>query len=48
MTETQSTHSNDEEIDPSIPVGLYANGVRKLISNKLSEEIEEMDEMIMP
>ena len=48
MTETQSTHSNDEEIDPSIPVGLYANGVRKLISNKLSEEVEEMEEMIMP
>ena len=48
MTETQSTHSNEENIDPAIPVGLYANGYRKLISNKLSEESEKMEEMIMP
>ena len=48
MTETQSTHSNEDNIDPAIPVGLYANGFRKLISNKLSEEAEEMEEMIMP
>ena len=49
MTDTQSTHSNEEsDIDPAIPVGLYANGVRKFISNKLSEEVEQMEEMIMP
>ena len=49
MTETQSTHSNEEEnVDPAIPIGLYANGIRKLILNQLSEEVEEMEEMIMP
>ena len=50
MSETQSNHSNEEEdIDPAIPCGLYANGIRKLISNNsLSEEVEEMEEMIMP
>jgi ubiquitin/uncharacterized protein YegL len=50
MSESQSTHSNEEEnIDPAIPVGLYANGIRKLISNNiLSEEVEEMEDMIMP
>ena len=49
MTETQSTHSNEKEnMDPAIPIGLYANGIRKLILNQLSEEVEEMEEMIMP
>ena len=50
MSETQSIHSNEEEdIDPAMPCGLYANGIRKLISNNsLSEEVEEMEEMIMP
>ena len=49
MTETQSTHSNEKEnVDPAIPIGLYANGIRKLILNQLSEEVEEMEEMIMP
>ena len=50
MSESQSTHSNEEEnIDPAIPVGLYANGIRKLIAkNILSEEVEEMEDMIMP
>ena len=50
MSESQSTHSIEEEnIDPAIPVGLYANGIRKLISNNiLSEEVEEMEDMIMP
>ena len=48
MTETESTQSKDEEMDPAMPVGLFANGVRKLISNKLSEEVEDMEEMIMP
>jgi hypothetical protein len=35
-------------MDPAIPIGLYANGIRKLILNQLSEEVEEMEEMIMP
>ena len=49
MTDSQSTHSNEEEgLDPAIPVGLFANGVRKFISNKLSEEVEQIEEMIMP
>ena len=50
MSESQSTHSNEEEnIDPAIPVGLYAKGIRKLLSNNiLSEEVEEMEDMIMP
>jgi len=50
MSESQSTHSNEEEnIDPAIPGGLSANGIRKLISNNiLSEEVEEMEDMIMP
>ena len=48
MTETQSTKSNEEDMNPAMPVGLFANGIRQLIANQLSEEVEDMEEMIMP
>ena len=48
MSESISTHSNEEDRDPSMPVGLFATGFHKLLNNKLSEEIEELDEMQIP
>ena len=50
MTETTSTISNEENgnLDPAIPVGLFANGFRQLIGNKLSDDIEEIEEMQVP
>ena len=48
MTETLSTQSKEENQDPAIPCGLFANGFRQLINNKLSEEVDEMEEIQMP
>ena len=48
MTENPSTSSNEKNEDPTIPCGLFAKGFRKMVSNILSEEVEEMEEMIMP
>ena len=50
MEETTSTVSNEENgnLDPTIPVGLFANGFRQLIGNKLSDDIEEIEEMQVP
>ena len=38
---------NKNQSIPDVPVGLFANGFRKLISNILSEEVVEMEEMTM-
>ena len=48
MTESLSTQSNEENQYPAMPVGLFANGFRNLVNNKLSEEVDEMDEIPMP
>ena len=48
MQDDLSTTDNEENINQNLPVGLYANGVRKMVSNILSEEVEQMEEMIMP
>ena len=48
MAENPSTFSNEKNEDPSIPCGLFAKGFRKMVSNILSEEVEEMEEMTMP
>ena len=48
MTESLSNQSNEEDQKPLMPVGLFANGIRKLINNKLSEEVYEMEEIPMP
>ena len=48
MAENPSTFSNEKNEDPSIPCGLFSKGFRKMVSNILSEEVEEMEEMTMP
>ena len=50
MAESISTVSNEENenLNPALPVGLFANGFRKLIDNKLSDEVEELEEMQIP
>ena len=48
MAENPSTFSKEKNEDPAIPCGLFAKGFRKMVSNILSEEVEEMEEMTMP
>ena len=48
MSTSSFDDSNKENQDPTIPVGLFALGYRKVINNKLTEESEKMEEMQMP
>lgn len=41
-------YSNENYQDPTIPVGLFALGYKKIINDKLSEESERMEDMPMP
>ena len=48
MAENLSNQSNENEQDVAIPCGLFANGFRHLINNKLTEEVDKMEEIQMP
>ena len=50
MAESISTVSNNENEnqDPALPVGLFSSGFRKLVGSKLSDDVEEMEEMQIP
>ena len=48
MSEISENDSVNEDQDPSIPVGLFASGFRKLVNNIVSEESERIEEFAMP